>query len=364
MDFKRLRLVALAALCALAAYIVVNITMDQVARRVEVQQDGYLWWSEEWMQLFGAHNFVDRGTGRILLTGSSEAREAFLDDEFEAELQGYDVYNNAYSNHTLTTLLLVLRYIETVYGPSAMPQKIVLGINPFFALDEPSLENSYLPRVINRYSAFVSVDAAQWPPRLEPKGRLDSLVSRYQLLTHQRRRYQGAMRGVMREAVVTLAPRFADQYWVRFKLVPSKYHHLPPIDQQKALKMLQQVVPAFDPGPRADRFRQEWAMLEDVVAVHNSNLYVVNMPQSTWLLDDYFKESYDDYMQLLTSVMGDTPFLDLTHFLRDDEFYDMTHANLVAAKRVSKRVAQFVRETDEENQGRVFDSTRHGHGSE
>ena len=121
-----------ASACALAAYIGANMTMDQVARRVEVDQDGYLWWSEEWLQLFGAQNFVDRGKGRILLSGSSEGREAFLFDEFEAELHGFEVYNNAYSTHTFTTFLLVLRYIETVYGPSAMPQKIVLGVTPLF----------------------------------------------------------------------------------------------------------------------------------------------------------------------------------------------------------------------------------------
>ena len=57
--------------------------MDRTAGWVEVEQDGYLWWSEEWMQLFGAENFVDHGRNRILLIGSSEAREGFLFDEFE-----------------------------------------------------------------------------------------------------------------------------------------------------------------------------------------------------------------------------------------------------------------------------------------
>ena len=345
---KPLRLIVVALLCALTLCIAVHATLEQVARHVEVEEDGYLWWSEEWMQLFGAHNFVDRGRGRILLTGSSEAREGFLFDEFEAELEGFEVYNNAYSNHTLTTLLLVLRYIETVYGPSAMPEKIVLGVNPFFALDEPPLQRSYLPRVINRYSVSISVDAAAWPPRLIPKGWFDSLASRYRLLTQQSRRYRGAVRGVRRAAIEAVAPELAGQYWVRHKLVPSKYHHLSPIDQAKQLEALRNAeIPAVDPVSQAGTFREKWAMLAGIAADHEIDLYVVNMPQSTWLVDDYYKESYDDYRHLLRSVVSDTPFLDLARFLRDDEFYDVTHANLPAARRVSQRVARFVREADE-----------------
>src|SRR5262245_35921708 len=120
-DFKRLRLIAAAVMCVLLAYVGANAAMDRLARWVEVKQDGYLWWREEWMQLFGAENFVDRGRNRILLAGSSEVREGFLFDEFEAELPGFEVYNNALSNHTLEMLLIVLQYIETAYGPSAMP---------------------------------------------------------------------------------------------------------------------------------------------------------------------------------------------------------------------------------------------------
>jgi hypothetical protein len=50
---------------------------------------------------------------------------------------------------------------------------------------------------------------------------------------------------------------------------------------------------------------------------------------------------------MLLSVLGDAPYLDLSRFLRDDEFYDMSHPNLSGAKRVSGRVAQFLREAKE-----------------
>ena len=44
--------------------------------------------------------------------------------------------------------------------------------------------------------------------------------------------------------------------------------------------------------------------------------------------------------------MSDIPYLDLARELRDDEFHDVVHANLAAARRLSRRVARFVRETD------------------
>ena len=58
MDSKRIRLLLGGAACVLAVYVVANVTMGRVARWVEVEQDGYLWWSEEWLQLFGAQNFA------------------------------------------------------------------------------------------------------------------------------------------------------------------------------------------------------------------------------------------------------------------------------------------------------------------
>jgi hypothetical protein len=322
-----------------------NVVMDRMARWVEVEQDGYLWPSEEWMQLFGANNFVDRGKGRILLTGSSEAREGFLFDEFESDLQGFEVYNNAFSNLTLQTLIVVLQYIETAYGPSALPQKIVLGVTPPFLLDQPPIDKSYLPGVIGRYSPFVSLDIESRPARLIRKGWLDSFVSRYQYLTHQSRRYKGAVRGVMRWAALTLAPRLAERQWTRQGLVASRYHHLRPIDKQEQLRAMRRVLPPLRaPVAIAATVRVQWAMLRDFMADHDIDLYVVNMPQSTFLLDDYYAQIYDGYRELLSSLTGDVPFLDLARSLRDDEFYDVTHVNLAAARQTSKRVAQFMRE--------------------
>lgn len=347
MDSKRIRLILGGAACVLAVYVVANVTMGSVARWVEVEQDGYLWWSEEWLQLFGAQNFEDRGQGRILLTGSSEVREGFLFDEFEAELVNFEVYNNAYSNHTLTTFLLVLEYLEMVYGPSALPEKIVLGVTPWFLLDDPTVEVSYLPRVIDRYSPFVTVDVESRPPRLVPKGRFDSMRSRYRWLKHQARRYRGAARGAMRAVVLALSPGLADRYWVRHQLVPSMYHHLPPIDQREQLEELRSVSrSSADSTGRAEVVRGEYQRLRALATRHDIDLYVVNMPQSTWMVDGYFAESYDHYKELLRSVVGDDPFLDLGRFLRDNQFYDMVHPNLEAARRISSRVAQFVHEYD------------------
>ncbi len=350
MDFRRLRLIATAVACAAISYGVTNVALDQLARRMEVHQRAYLWWSEEWMQLFTSSNFVDRGKNRILLSGSSEGREGFVSDEIEAVLPGFEVYNNSYSRNTFAAFLLELQYMDMVYGPSAIPQKIVLGLTPEFAMNVPPIEDSYVPRVINRYSPYVGVRIfAGETPELRPKGWRGSARARFELLTHQSRRYQGAMRGVMRATVERLAPEFADRYWVRHKLVISTYHHLPPRDKAEELERARRAggLYAADPNERAATLRAEWAALDAFVKEHQVALYVVSLPQSTWWKKPFDRDFSDEYKRVLLDVLEDTPFLDLSEFLRDDEFYDMTHATLASARRISERVARFVRETDE-----------------
>ena len=282
MAFRRISLILSLLVCLLAGYTAVHVTMERVARWVEIDQRGYLWWSEEWLQLFTPTNFVNRGQGRILLSGRSEAREGFLFDEFEAELPGFEVYQNSYSTSTMGVFLVVLRYIEAVYGPSAMPDKIVLGVAPRFTLNYPAVEESHILPAINRYSPYVSVDLGSYPPRLVPKGRLESLLSRYNLLTHQSRRYWGALRGVFRALVLAVRPDWAGRYWLRYQLVPSMYHHRPPrpSKQWQIDRALSQPHPTADPSGKETIIRSEFAMLADMAARHQIDLYVVLLPAS------------------------------------------------------------------------------------
>jgi hypothetical protein len=151
----------------------------------------------------------------------------------------------------------------------------------------------------------------------------------------------------MRAGILSVSPGMADRDWLRLGLVPSIYHHLPRTDPKERLATLRRVRPTLpDPVALAATVRAQWAMMHDLVVDHDIDLYVVNSPQSTFLRDDYYKAMYDDYERLLRSMVGDIPYLDLARFLRDDEFYDLTHPTLPAAQRLSRRVAQFVRETE------------------
>ena len=62
--------------------------------------------------------------------------------------------------------------------------------------------------------------------------------------------------------------------------------------------------------------------------ISNMDLYVVNMPQSTWMVDRYFEGTHDGYKQLLRSVVGDTPFLDLGRLLSDAGGRAVAHPRL------------------------------------
>jgi hypothetical protein len=322
--------------------------MEQVAQWVEVEQNGYLWWAEEYMQLFSATNFVGRGEHRILLCGSSEGREGFLFDVMEADLPGFEVFQNSYSAGSMTTLLIMLDYIEKAYGSTAMPDKIVLGITPWFVTNRYSINESHVPTVINKYSPYYRVDRTQGELHLVPKNRLEAMVARYRLLTQQSRRYQGALRGVFRAIVTYFRPDLADAYWLRRGLVPSKYHHLPRRSNKNAAIhwVMRSKLPSIEPGPYRETMRKEFAKLQEFTKRNGIELYVVNLPQSKWLIDEYFGASYDENVQATACLIGDTPFLDLGRFLSEEEMFDLLHPTLDGSRKVSRRVAQFVRETE------------------
>ena len=166
-------------------------------------------------------------------------------------------------------------------------------------------------------------------------------------LKHQSRRYKGAVRGVMRWAILTFAPGVADRRCVWASCRPDIIITFGRSTGRSGCRRCGGSFPPLRaPETIAATVRMQWAMLHDFTADHDIDLYVVNMPQSTFLLDDYYAQIYDEYRQLLRSLTGDAPFLDLARSLRDDEFYDVTHVNLVAARRTSRHVAQFMREME------------------
>jgi len=338
---SRRRLVLASAGCALVLYAAVNLVLLRLATWAEVDQGHYLWWKEEWLQLFSPANYEGRGEGRILLTGASEAREAFLPDLLEEELPGRRAYQNSLSVGTMETVLLLLEYVERAYGADAVPDTIVLGTTPRFLLNLPDAEKVPLVAAIDRYSPRFRVDREARPPRLEPAGFLEGLSSRFRLLTKQTRRFRGAVRAGVRPVVQAFAPRLANHRFFVTGLTPYKYHHLPRRDPAKYRRDFSGRYSEWSIEEEEERLRADARRLHAYRERHGVRLLVVAMPRPTWYDDHFADEDFlEDWRGLLRGLYGGTGFLDLSRFLPDEEFYDYTHPTRAGGEKITREIAR------------------------
>jgi hypothetical protein len=58
----------------------------------------------------------------------------------------------------------------------------------------------------------------------------------------------------------------------------------------------------------------------------------------------YRGQNYQCYLDLIQRNLGSTPFLDLHAMLGPGEFYDVVHATLPGAKRVTQAVIEFIKD--------------------
>ena len=77
-----LALLGLVLLCITGSH----LGMETLARQVELRTDAFLWWREEFLQLLTPTNYIGRGSGRLMLYGPSEAREALIPKVFDRRI--------------------------------------------------------------------------------------------------------------------------------------------------------------------------------------------------------------------------------------------------------------------------------------
>src|SRR5262245_35465892 len=75
-----------------SAFAVTHLVLERVSAYAEVHLGAFLWKQQDTLQLFSPHNYVNRGGGRLLMYGPSEAREALLLEEIEPRVQGLHPY--------------------------------------------------------------------------------------------------------------------------------------------------------------------------------------------------------------------------------------------------------------------------------
>lgn len=329
----------------LAALVIAHLTFDRIARFAEDRLDAYLWKEQDYLRLLSPNYHVGRGAGRLLIYGPSEAREGLLPEDLAAAVSPLRPYQNAQSLGTLDDGVLVLHYLEAAYGPSAIPDALLLGITPRF-IAGIRLDQSPLVEGIRKYSTAFTIDDRTRPPSLVPRTRLDSLRARLAWLALEPDRYR---RGVVAVAAAAVRP-FAPSLAAREQRVarPAKYLTSRQATEAGIRAWLRtpgnmwDAIHRWDPSSDRDRIRAEIQTVRQFAARHRMALYVVNLPELSWNRDLYDPAYYARYISIVREAFGDTPWLDLRTMLGDDEFYDSSHPTWQGGRRVSAAVAEFV----------------------
>jgi hypothetical protein len=73
-------------------------------------------------------------------------------------------------------------------------------------------------------------------------------------------------------------------------------------------------------------------------------LYVINLPENIESRKLYEVRNYQRYLDSVQRNLDNAPFLDLHGMLGSGEFYDVAHATLPGAKRVTETVIRFIKD--------------------
>jgi hypothetical protein len=343
----RTRHAAAAVACVVLMFLGVHAALEGAARYAERHLDAYLWKGQDQLRVLSPANHVGRGARRLLIYGPSEAREGLLPADLARQVPALEPYQNSLSIGTLEDGLVMLRYIEGAYGPSAVPQALLLGITTRFIADIRTRPSPLL-EAIDRYSPRFRVVRGTHPPELAPRSFLDSLQPRLELLRLQPDRYRRGLFAIASRIATRVVPPLAARRRMWEPISPAKHLIGKSGTEAQTRRWLTAprnhwaMVHAWDPALDRERVTQEIRMYKDFAAKHGTELYVVNLPELSWNRELYRPGRYEAYLRLVKEALGGTPFLDLRTFLSDDLFFDDSHPTWEGGIRVSSEVGAFI----------------------
>jgi hypothetical protein len=101
---------------------------------------------------------------------------------------------------------------------------------------------------------------------------------------------------------------------------------------------------SWDPDTNEKTIADQFRRLREFADNEGIALYVVNLPENIESRQLYEVRNYRHYLDLVKKNLGNTPFLDLHAMLGPGEFYDVVHATLPGAKRVTETVINFIKD--------------------
>lgn len=342
-----MRWTVLATVAALFA--LTHVVLERVATYAEVHLGAFLWKQQDTLQLLSPHNYVNRGRGRLWIYGPSEAREALLLEEIESRVQGLSPYQNSQQEGTFEEGLIVLNYIERVYGPSAIPDAVLFGITARFVANIRP-QPSPLFTAIDRYSPSVTLDDRERPPRLVERAWLEGVRARMALLALQPDRYRRGAFALASRGVTHVAPALAADRRVWGPVTHAKRLNARIASEAAITRWLgksgnqHEKIRMWDPREDRAAIARDFQVLRDFTTRHGIDLYVVNLPEPSWNRARYDANKYHAYLRFVREELGAAPFLDLRTALPDEEFYDWTHVTWEGGRHVSRLVASFIQD--------------------
>jgi hypothetical protein len=377
-DFKKVRVALGAVGVAALLYAGTNTAFLTLSSWVEGHTIVYPYQDEDWLRYLLSALFENRGENRIMLVGESAVRENLLYEEFNRAFPHMQTFQGGLSAGTIDDLLISLEYIEKVYGSKALPRVLVVGVSPRFAANIPN-SRPFLDS-IQRYSPYFGVAETSAGPRLTPKTSWQGWFSWLRfVLFKQQKRYLASfsalarsvisidpmesvqaplpskrevLRSLLRQPLETTRQIFRTTVatWNRRWTSPYKYHDLQPGPVEGLRAWLRspgsfwRKVHSWNPETSQQMIVDRFGRLRAFTDKQKIHLYVINLPENIESRQLYEQGNYERYLSLVRKNLGDVPYLDLRQMLNPGEFYDVVHATLPGANRVTQRVIHFIKE--------------------
>jgi hypothetical protein len=372
-DFRKFWNTLIALVTVAIIYLGVNGLLHAVSTAVERKGDFYPYQQEDWLRYLLPSLFQNKGRS-VMLVGESAVRENFLYEEFNKAFSPMHTFQGGMSLGTIDDVLISLEYIKRVYGRGALPKMIVLGISPRFVANVP--EDRPFAAALDRYSPYFRVERTAAGPSLVAKTQWQGWFSRLRFMIYkQQERYWGAVvalaRGYLKaskqadrdakparasfsllidQPLLSLERMFESvlSVYVRHWVLPYKYHHLKPWRADNLRRWLVapdswwRQVHAWEPQSNWQMVAGRLIRFKEFVESENISLYVINLPEHLESRRLYKPKNYEQYLELVQSNLDNGPFLDLRDLLGSEEFYDIVHATLPGARRVTESVIHFI----------------------
>lgn len=331
-----------------ATWLGVTVALERLTIWAEVSQGHYLWGEEEWLDVLTPARYRSSGNGALLLTGASEAREAFLVEAFAQAFPTDVAIDNSQSLGTLHGVTLQLEYIQKVYGRESFPHRVVLGLSPRMVFNDPGVEETPLFDAINRYSPHFSTEVTNDGFRLLKRERIESVAARLRFAGKQRVRYKNALRASILPLVSRLNPAWGELPQFAGRLDPYKYLHLEPIRTRDYWAEFREDSIPYDTTPEfAGPIHTDARRLLNLIEEAGSELIIVVLPQAPWIRATYRRGFQKDFIELLREAYPGVPLIDLSYELGVEHYYDHNHVNISGAKITTDKTIDWMQELKE-----------------